>query len=113
MAPLCHQLPLLLEDEENQPSRCFPERLGEMAERLELRDRRIRDYDFTLESSFSHAERCQRLGRVEAVGPLAATALVAAVGNAHQFGNGRELSAGLGLVPRQYSTGGRSALEHQ
>jgi transposase len=110
MAPLRHQLPLILEDEENQLSGFFREMLGEMAERLKLLDRRIRDYDFKVESIFSHDERCQRLGRVEGVGPLAATAMVAAVGNAHGFRNGRELSAWLGLVPRQYSTGGRNVL---
>jgi transposase len=68
--------------------------LGEMAERLNLLDRRIRDYDLKVESIFSHDERCQRLGRVEGVGPLAATALVAAVGNAHEFRNGRDSALG-------------------
>ena len=47
---------------------------------------------------------------VEGVGPLTATALIAAVGNARQFRSGRELSTWLGLVPRQHSTGGRSVL---
>jgi len=110
MAPLRHKLPVILEDEENQLSGFFREMLGEMAERLNLLDRRIRDYDLKVESVFSCDERCQRLGRVEGVGALAATALVAAVGNAHEFRNGRELSAWLGLVPRQYSTGGRNVL---
>ena len=45
-----------------------------------------------------HDERCQRLAQLEGVGPL-----VAAVGNAHQFKSGRELSSWLGLVTRQYS----------
>jgi len=44
------------------------------------------------------------------VGPLTATALVAAVGNAQRFRNGRELSAYLGLVPRQHSSGGKTVL---
>ena len=47
---------------------------------------------------------------VEGVGPLVATALVAAVGNAHEFKSGRELSAWLGLVPRQHSSGGKTVL---
>ena len=47
---------------------------------------------------------------VEGVGPLTATALIAAVGNARQFRSGRELSTWLGLVPRQHSSGGRSVL---
>ena len=44
------------------------------------------------------------------VGPLTAIALVAAVGNAQHFRNGRELSAYLGLVPRQHSSGGKTVL---
>jgi transposase len=51
-------------------------------------------------------ERCRRLLAVPGVGVLTATALVAAVGNAHEFRSGRDLAAWLGLVPRQYSTGG-------
>ena len=47
---------------------------------------------------------------VAGVGPLTATALIAAVGDARQFHSGRELSAWLGLVPRQHSSGGRSVL---
>jgi hypothetical protein len=45
------------------------------------------------------------------VGPITATALVAAVGEAKEFKNGRHLSAWLGLVPRQYSSGGKSHLK--
>jgi len=55
-------------------------------------------------------ERCQRLAEVEGVGPLVATALVSAVGNAREFRSGRELSAWLGLVPRQHSSGNRNLL---
>src|ERR1700704_3680898 len=47
---------------------------------------------------------------VGTVGPLVATAVVAAVGNATEFKNGRELSAWLGLVPRQHSSGNRTLL---
>lgn len=101
---------LILEDGENQLSGFFREMLGEMAERLKLVDERIRQYDLKVEHVFGQHERCKRLARVEGVGVLSATALVAAVGNAHEFKNGRELSAWLGLVPRQHSSGGRNVL---
>jgi transposase len=55
-------------------------------------------------------ERSRRLAQVTGVGPLTATAMVAKVGNARQFPNGRALAAYLGLVPRQNSTGGKSVL---
>jgi transposase len=55
------------------------------------------------------ARRAQvRLG----IGPLTASALVATVGNGRDFKNGRQFAAWLGLVPRQYSTGGRTRLGH-
>ena len=48
--------------------------------------------------------------QIPGVGPMIATVLVSAVGDASSFKNGRELSAWLGLVPRQYSTGGQQRL---
>ena len=93
---------------ENGLSGLFREMLVEMAERLRLLDERIREYDLRVARVFGQDERCQRLAQVEGVGPLVATALVAAVGNAHEFKSGRELSAWLGLVPRQHSSGGRN-----
>ena len=47
---------------------------------------------------------------VPGVGPLISTAMVAAIGSGEAFERGRDLAAWLGLVPRQYSTGGRSIL---
>src|SRR5215472_556802 len=61
--------------------------------------------------ALSHAEvKCQRLMSVPGIGPLISTALVAAIGTGEAFDRGRDLGAWLGLVPRQYSTGGRSIL---
>ena len=53
---------------------------------------------------------CQRLMSVPGIGPLISTALVAAIGTGEAFDRGRDFGAWLGLVPRQYSTGGRSVL---
>ncbi len=53
---------------------------------------------------------CQRLMSVPGVGPSISTAVVAAVGSGEAFDRGRDFGAWLGLVPRQYSTGGRSIL---
>jgi len=53
---------------------------------------------------------CQRLAQVEGLGPLTATAFVAAVATPQVFKNGRQVSAWLGLVPRQASTGGKTVL---
>src|SRR5256886_11982292 len=57
----------------------------------------------------SHPE-CQRLMTIPGIGPFTATALVAAVSDASACKNGRQFAAWLGLVPRQYSTGGKERL---
>ena len=100
----------LADPERHGLSGLFREALIEIAERLRFFDDRIRVYDLRIERVFRHDERCQRLAAVEGVGPLVATAVVAAVGNAREFKSGRELSAWLGLVPRQRSSGNRSVL---
>ena len=66
--------------------------------------------DETMEQICASDAACQRLREIPGVGPLVATAVVAAIGNGAAFGNGREFAAWLGLVPRQYSTGGRTQL---
>jgi transposase len=53
---------------------------------------------------------CQRLRQIPGVGPLVATATVAAIGNGAAFRKGREFAAWLGLIPRQHSTGGKARL---
>jgi transposase len=59
----------------------------------------------------SHSEaNCRRLMTVPGIGPLISTGLVAAIGTGEAFERGRDFGAWLGLVPRQYSTGGRPIL---
>ena len=58
--------------------------------------------------SLARTNAAKRLAQLEGVGPLVATALGAAVGNAHQFKSGRELSSWLGPVPRQHSSGAKT-----
>ena len=53
---------------------------------------------------------CQRLRKIPGIGPLVATAIVAAIGNGAAFHKGREFASWLGLVPRQHSTGGKARL---
>ena len=84
--------------------------LRDLGEELRRLDERVKQFDAQI-AAISQAEpACQRLQAIPGIGPITATALVAAVGDAAEFRNGRELSAWLGLVPRQYSTGGRPRL---
>ena len=51
-----------------------------------------------------------KLEKIPGIGPVTATALVATIGDAKHFQNGRQLAAWLGLVPRQHSSGGKANL---
>jgi transposase len=63
-----------------------------------------------IEQIASSDPACQRLRQIPGIGPLVATAIVAAIGNGAAFHKGREFSSWLGLVPRQHSTGGKARL---
>jgi transposase len=63
-----------------------------------------------MQRGFEHSDACQRRAPMEGSGPLTATAVVAAVGEATTVKNGRQLAAWLGLVPRQHSSGGKPTL---
>src|SRR5271167_846223 len=109
-AALKRSLPAALADDSSELSGEMRELLCEMSQWLRTLEQRIASCEARITRKFKHDERCQRLAEVPGVGPLTATALVAAVGNAQRFRNGRELSAYLGLVPRQHSSGGKTVL---
>ena len=73
-------------------------------------EERLAYYNGQLEAICQAHPVCQRLLTIPGIGPLTATALVAAVNNATHFKNGRQFAAWLGLVPRQHSTGGKPRL---
>lgn len=107
---LREQLPGLLEDGENGLTIRSREVFAELYEQLRWLDERIAVFDQKINHVFKTNESCQRLGQMAGVGPLIATALVAAVNDANEFSNGRQLAAWLGLVPRQHSSGGKPLL---
>ena len=86
------------------------ETIGELHDRLRALDERILVYDRKISALAKQSESAQRLMAIEGVGPITATALVASVGNAQAFKNGRQFAAWLGLVPRQNSSGGKTRL---
>lgn len=103
-------LPTVLEDAENQLTGFGRELFHRLYEELVLLDEKIGDADDQIQTAFRRTPDCQRIAAVEGVGPLIATAIVAAISNGRAFENGRQFSAWLGLVPRQNSSGGKSRL---
>ena len=84
--------------------------LAETFEELLRLDARIASFDAQLLAYARSNERCQRLMSVPGVGIITATALIGSIADWNQFSKGRSLSAYLGLVPRQHSSGGKSRL---
>ena len=77
---------------------------------LEQLTARIEQMDRVIQKTAKENEACQRLTEIPGVGPVTATALIGAVGNGSAFGKGRELAAWMGIVPGEYSTGGKQKL---
>jgi transposase len=73
-------------------------------------EKRLAYYDEKLTAMGQAHPACQRLQTIPGIGPVSATALIAAIGDVTQFKNGRQLAAWLGLVPREHSTGGKPRL---
>jgi transposase len=73
-------------------------------------DVRVATYDTQLKQLAQADERCCRLMQMTGIAHITATALVASIGNGHDFRNGRQLAAWLGLVPGQYGSGGKTKL---
>jgi transposase len=73
-------------------------------------DERIEAVTGEIEELSRVEPKCQRLMSVPGIGPVISTGLVAAIGTGEAFERGRDFGAWLGLVQRQYSTGGRSVL---
>jgi len=84
--------------------------LRELYERIGALDLDILAQDRRIEAIARDSDPIQRIMAICGIGPLSATAIVASVGDATLFKNGRQFCAWLGLVPRQFSTGGKPRL---
>jgi transposase len=103
-------LPALLEDADNGLTCASRELFQDLSQQLVWLDERIGRMDAKLLQVFTATEPGQRLAAIEGVGLMIATALNAAVPQAHLFHHGRHLAAWLGVVPRQHSPGGKAVL---
>lgn len=84
--------------------------IGDLLSEIHRLDERIHAYDQHIAEMARQDHQAQQLMRLRGIGPTVATALVAMIGNAHDFRSARQLSAWLGLVPGQYSSGGKARL---
>ena len=110
LARLRAVIPVWLEDAENGLTDRFRRLLSGLWDDLKTLDRRVAELDDEIKMIAQSEPEAKRLQQLRGVGPLVATALLATVGNAEQFANGRQMAASLGLTPRQHSSGGKDRL---
>jgi transposase len=103
-------IPGILADADRKFSDSFRVLLAQLSIELDQLTARIEQMDVVMQRTAKENEACQRLTSIPGIGPVTATALVAAIGNGAGFRKGRDLAAWVGMVPREYSTGGKQKL---
>ena len=103
-------LPGILEDAESKISGALRMLLFQLKMELDQLAIRIDEADGVMEQASRENDACRRLVSIPGVGPVTATAIIAAIGNGAAFHKGREFSAWVGMVPREDSTGGKQRL---
>jgi transposase len=103
-------LPKVLANGANDLTPAMRRILASIFDELRQFEQRIAEVNREIEAIAAQSDTARRLMTIPGIGPLAATALLAAAGSARQFRKARDMAAWLGLVPRQYSTGGKTTL---
>lgn len=101
----------ILEDSNNELSARARRYLNDLYEELLVKDKHIEKYDHELKMILKESKACQRIEKIEGVGVMTATAIVACIGEkAEEFKSVRHLAAFFGLVPKQSSSGNKDRL---
>jgi transposase len=104
------QMPEILEDGENGLPGTMRNLLERLTENLKEMDRQAKELEAQIQLWHRENEVSRKLAEIPGLGPITASAIVATVGDAREFKNGRQLAAWMGLVPRQHSSGGKQNL---
>jgi len=107
---IAERVPALIEDAENELPGTFRLLIQRLLEHLKILQKQVDEIELQIKAWHRASEASQRLEKVPGIGPLTATVLVASVGDAKNFDNGRQFAAWLGVVPRQHSSGGKPTL---
>ena len=95
-----------LEDLPGYANQC----VGDLLAHADRLDERVAEYDRLIAQVARADARSKRLMERPGIGPVTASALLASIGGGHDFKNGRQVAAWMGLVPGQYSSGGKARL---
>ena len=84
--------------------------VGDLLAHTSELDAKIAEYDRAIAQAARDDERSKRLMKLPGIGPVTASTMLASIGGGHDFDNGRQVAAWIGLVPGQYSSGGKARL---
>lgn len=104
------RVPEVIEDGENDLPGSFRLLIRRLVDHLKELDRQVAELEAQIELWHRENAASRKLAKIPGIGPLTASAMVASIGDAGNFKDGRQLAAWLGIVPRQHSTGGKSVL---
>lgn len=100
----------IIDDEKNELTSSSRELMQELYDELAETEVRLKKLEKRIKLICKENDQCRRILNIPGVGELTATAIIAAVPNANEFKNGRHMSAWLGLIPRQSSSGNKQVL---
>lgn len=104
------QVPEILEDGENGLPGTMRNLIERLTENLKEMDRQAKELEAQIQQWHREHAASRKLAEIPGLGPITASAIVATVGDAREFKNGRQLAAWMGLVPKQNSSGGKQTL---
>ena len=107
---IVHDVPDLIEDATNELPGAFRLLVQRLLDHFKELDKQVDELEAQIVAWHRQSEDSKRLDQIPGIGPLTASALIASLGDAKSFDNGRQVAAWLGLVPKQHSSGGKQNL---
>lgn len=107
---IAKKIPAILTEQNAELSSLTKKYLRDLYEQINVKTKKIKEYEQLIEAIFVQNKDCQKIAKIEGIGILTATAIISCIGDIDLFKSGRHLSAYLGLVPKQYSSGNKQKL---
>lgn len=107
---IARRIPEILEDAGNGLPGTMRRLLERLTDNLKEMDRQVNELEAQIRTWHNENAASRKLADIPGIGPITASAIVATVGDASEFKNGRQMAAWMGLVPRQCSSGGKQLL---
>jgi len=110
IANIAKRVPELIEDATNELTGTFRRLIDRLMNHLKELDKQVKEIEMQIITWHRANDDSCRLEKIPGIGPITASALIATIGDARNFEDGRQVAAWLGLVPRQHSSGGKPTL---